>query len=107
MSWSGPSPLLVWAGLQSLVVSLDSGHRHAGSSILAWPQWEPRTDKQTGTFYTDATGALPTMSLEGIQYFFVGYDYDTNCIFTIPIANVKDATIIDAFEKVFTELTEK
>ena len=35
-------------------------------------------DKQTGTMYTDATGALPVLSLDGMQYFFVAYDYDTN-----------------------------
>ena len=44
-------------------------------------------DKQLGTMYTDATGALPVLSLEGLQYFFVAYDYDTNYIFAIPIAN--------------------
>ena len=31
-------------------------------------------DKQKGTMYTDATGALPAVSLEGNQYFFVAYD---------------------------------
>ena len=35
-------------------------------------------DKQEGTLYTDATGAFPEMSLDGKQYFFVAYDYDTN-----------------------------
>ena len=38
-------------------------------------------DKQNGTLYTDATGALPVVSLEGNQYYFVAYDYDTNAIF--------------------------
>ncbi len=42
-------------------------------------------DKQTGTIYTDATGALPHVSLEGNQYYFVAYDYDTNAIFAIPV----------------------
>ena len=37
-------------------------------------------EKQTGTLYTNATGALPVMSLEGNQYYFVAYDYDTNAI---------------------------
>jgi hypothetical protein len=35
-------------------------------------------DKNTRTLYTDATGALSVQSLEGIQYLFVAYDYDTN-----------------------------
>jgi len=64
-------------------------------------------DKQLGTMYTDATGALPVLSLEGLQYFFVAYDYDTNYIFAIPIANLKDATIIEAYKSVFNELTDK
>ena len=64
-------------------------------------------DKQIGTMYTDATGALPVLSLDGMQYFFVAYDYDTNYIFAIPIPNLKDETIIEAFENVFNELSEK
>ena len=47
------------------------------------------------------------MSPDGKQYFFVAYDYDTNYIFALPIANVQDKTIIEAFDKIFTELTEK
>ena len=64
-------------------------------------------DKQTGTMYTDATGALPVLSLDGMQYFFVAYDYDTNYIFAIPIPNLKNDTIIEAFENVFDELNNK
>ena len=60
-----------------------------------------------GTLYTNATDALPTMSINGMQYFFVAYYYDTNFIFALPIANVKDATLVEAFDTVFTELTEK
>ncbi len=52
-------------------------------------------------------GALPMVLLDGMQYFFITYDYDTNCIFAEPIADVKDATIITVFDKVFTKLTEK
>ena len=62
-------------------------------------------DKQTGTLYTDATGALPVMSLEGNQYYFVAYDYDTNAIFAIPIKKLKDDSIIAAFDEIFTNLT--
>ena len=35
-------------------------------------------DKQTGTMYTDQTGALPVRSLDGMKCFFVAYNYDTN-----------------------------
>ena len=38
-------------------------------------------DARIGTFYTDMTGAFPTMSLAGMQYYFTAYDYDTNNIF--------------------------
>ena len=64
-------------------------------------------DKQTGTLYTYATGALPVNSLDGYQYYFVAYDYDTNYIFAIPIKDITDATIITAFDGIFTMLTEK
>ena len=64
-------------------------------------------DKQNGTLYTDATGALPHVSLEGNQYYFVVYDYDTNAIFAIPIQNLKDESIIAAFDKIFKDLTSK
>ena len=62
-------------------------------------------DKQEGTLYTDATGAFPEISLDGKQYFFVAYDYYTNYIFALPIANLQDKRIIKALEKIFTELT--
>ncbi len=42
-----------------------------------------------------------------MQYSFIAYDYDTNYIFAEPITDVKDTTIIAAFDKVFMELTEK
>ena len=41
--------------------------------------------KQTGTLYTEATGALPVVSLKGNQYYFVVYDYDTNVILLEPL----------------------
>jgi len=58
-------------------------------------------DKQKGILYTDATGALPVVSLEGNQYYFIAYDYDTNAILAEPLRSVKDADIIAAFEKIF------
>ena len=64
-------------------------------------------DKQQGTLYTDATGALPVLSLDGHQYYFVAYDYDTNYIYAIPIKDVTDKSIIEAFNTVFTDLKER
>ena len=57
--------------------------------------------------YTDQTGALRVRSLDGIQYFFIAYDYDTSYIFAKPISNLKDDSIITAFESVFNELKDK
>ena len=65
------------------------------------------TDKQIGTLYTDATEALPAVSLEGNQDYFVAYDYDTNAIFVSPMKNLTDASIIEAFDEIFTDLTNK
>ena len=32
------------------------------------------TDKNKGTLYTDAIGALPVRSINGNQYYYVAYD---------------------------------
>ena len=83
---------------------IQSDETHEANNIFCYAAL---ADKQTGTLYTDATGSLPVMSLDGYQYFFVAYDYDTNYIFANPIKDVKDATIVQAFDDIFTELTEK
>ena len=44
------------------------------------------------------------MPLYGHQYYFIAYDYDTNYIFAIPVKDVTDGSIIEAFDQVFTEL---
>ena len=59
-------------------------------------------DKQTGTMYTGQPGALPHMSLDGIQYFFVAYNYNTNYIYALLIENLKDVTIITTMMKFST-----
>ena len=64
-------------------------------------------DAIEGTFYTDMTDAFPTMSLEGMQAYFIAYDYDTNAMIPKPISDLKDESIIKAFEEVFEELKEK
>ena len=64
-------------------------------------------DTTEGTLYTDMTGSFPVQSLEGMHAFFVAYDYDTNMIFAIPTKNLKDETIIAAFEQVFKEDTNQ
>ena len=64
-------------------------------------------DATQGTLYTDMTRSFPVQSLEGIQVFFVAYDYDTNAFFAIPTKYLKDNTILQAFEQVFIELEER
>eukprot|EP00804_Cyclotella_cryptica_P029536 CCRYP_020583-RA/>CCRYP_020583-RA protein AED:0.35 eAED:0.26 QI:0/-1/0/1/-1/1/1/0/1386 len=64
-------------------------------------------DKHNGTMYTDATGALPAVTLEGNQYYFIAYAYDLNYIFAIPIPNLRDETILKAFDEVFQTLKSK
>ena len=63
-------------------------------------------DKVAGALYTDVTGALAVRSINRYQYYFVAYDYDTNFIFPIPIKDVTDASMIDAFQKMFNKLKD-
>ena len=46
-------------------------------------------DKEKGTVYTAATGALPVMFLEGKQCYVVAYDYNNNYIDAVPIFVLK------------------
>ena len=64
-------------------------------------------NKQEGKLYTDATGALPAFLMGANQYDFVAYDYNNNYIFAESIINVKDDTIIAAFQHIFAILVEK
>eukprot|EP00804_Cyclotella_cryptica_P023668 CCRYP_017685-RA/>CCRYP_017685-RA protein AED:0.45 eAED:0.45 QI:0/-1/0/1/-1/1/1/0/136 len=54
--------------------------------------------------YTDATGTLPVVSLDGNQYYLIAYAYDPNYVFAIPIPNLRDETVLHAFDEVFQEL---
>ncbi len=40
----------------------------------------PLADANTGTMYTDLTGAFPIRSFKNMQYIFVAYIYDHNAI---------------------------
>eukprot|EP00804_Cyclotella_cryptica_P020661 CCRYP_003457-RA/>CCRYP_003457-RA protein AED:0.44 eAED:0.32 QI:0/0/0/0.5/1/1/2/0/441 len=61
-------------------------------------------DKHTGTMYTDAMGALPAVSLDGNHYYLITYAYNPNYVFAIPIPNLRDETVLHAFDEVFQEL---
>ena len=64
-------------------------------------------DKNKGTLYTDATGALPVRSIDGNQYYYVAYDYDTNYVHTVPVKDLAGATIIKTFAKIFTKMEQQ
>ena len=64
-------------------------------------------DANTGTFYTDMSGKFPVMSLEGMQAYFIAYDYDINCIFAILVKDFTNETIVEAFGTVFNGLKSK
>ena len=57
--------------------------------------------------YMDATGALPTISLDGHQYYFIAYDYNSNYIFAEPIKDVKDEALVEASQRVFETLEDR
>eukprot|EP00804_Cyclotella_cryptica_P027018 CCRYP_013666-RA/>CCRYP_013666-RA protein AED:0.36 eAED:0.36 QI:0/-1/0/1/-1/1/1/0/319 len=64
-------------------------------------------DKQHGTMYTDATGALPAVTLEGNQYYLVAYAYDPNYIYATPLRNLQDESNMTAFDNIFQDLKSK
>lgn len=53
--------------------------------------------------YTDATGTLPVMSLDGHQYYIVAYDYDNNYINAVAVSDLKDETIVKTVKEIFEE----
>ena len=62
-------------------------------------------DKQMGTLYTHAMGALPAVTFERNQYYFIMYDYDTNYIHASPVQNLKDKTLINKSDTIFLDFT--
>ncbi len=61
-------------------------------------------DANTGTMYTDLTGAFPVQSFKNMQYIFVAYVYDLNAIIVRPMPSRSDAAFIAAFTDVFATL---
>jgi hypothetical protein len=58
----------------------------------------------TGTMYTDLTGAFPVRSFKGMQYIFVAYVYDLNAIIVRAMSTRTNAAMITAFKEVITIL---
>jgi hypothetical protein len=61
-------------------------------------------DANTGTMYTDLTGAFPVRSFKNMQYIFVAYIYDLNTIIICPMASRNDASFIAPFTEIFNVL---
>ena len=61
-------------------------------------------EKEKGTVYTDATGALPVLSLDGHKYYVVTYDYDNNFIEAKEVSDLKDETIVETVQKIFDKM---
>jgi hypothetical protein len=55
----------------------------------------------TGTMYTDLTGAFPVRSFKNMQYIFVAYVFNLNAIIVRPMPTRTDAAFIAAFTDVF------
>jgi hypothetical protein len=60
-----------------------------------------------GHTYTDLAGRFPKMSSRGYKYILVLYDYDGNSIQAEPIKNRSDAEVIQAYSRIYDELTAK
>ena len=58
----------------------------------------------SGTMYTDLTGAFPVRSFKNMQYIFVAYIYDLNAIIVRPIPSRNDASFIAAFSDILDVL---
>ena len=61
-------------------------------------------DTHRETIYSDLTGRFPLHSYEGMNYIFVPYVYKLNAILLRPMKSREDASMIEAFTSVYTEL---
>ncbi len=61
-------------------------------------------DANTGTMYTDLTGAFPVWSFKNMQYIFVAYIYDLNAIIVCAMPSRTNAAMITAFKEVIAVL---
>ena len=68
--------------------------------------WVITADATTGKVYTDFTGRFPVMSLRGVQYIFLLYDYDSNAILVEPMKSRSDTDMEKAYTKLYDYLTD-
>ena len=52
-------------------------------------------------------GKFPMTSMQGNKYVLLLYHYDTNSILVRPLKNRSDETILEVYEEIYNELTEK
>lgn len=55
---------------------------------------------------SDLTGKFPVTSIAGMAYIFVLYDFDSNCIFPVPIKNRTAESILSAYKTTHAELVQ-
>ena len=56
-------------------------------------------DPEKEIAFMDLTGKFPRKSFRGNEYLLIGYNYNTNYIYTIPIKNRRGPTITEAWEQ--------
>ena len=59
----------------------------------------------TGKIATDQTGRFPVKSSQGNQYIMVAYVHDANAILAVPLKNRAEASLIEAYETLYNNLT--
>ena len=64
-------------------------------------------DKEKGTVYTDATGTLPVLILEGNQYYVCACDHDNSYTHSILVIDVKDETTVKEVKGFLEEMESK
>ena len=61
-------------------------------------------DANENTIYSDLTGRFPIQSYEGVNYIFMAYVYKLNAILLRSMKSREDASMVEAFTRVYTEL---
>ena len=64
-------------------------------------------EEPTGRIFADQTGKFVCPSRKGNKYIFILYDYDSNTISAEPIPSRIKSTLVSAYRKIITRLTER
>ena len=79
-----------------------TSHERTHQTLLAVREIEPR-----GQIHSDQTGAFPVIATTGARYVMVVYDYDSNAILVEALNNKKSATLLAAFKRIHSILTDR